>query len=672
MANNKQWIENNTDRVQKLVDKINNSHFTEVSDTTATASDVAVGKEFYNAEGIKTVGTNTLVPPITNYRELFITPEQFNHTTIDPLNSFHCFICKDKTLLAYGNRRGVTYYDEDKKDFITLLSKTYDVGNSTMTCVQYDDDRVFITSGNNGFDGVWLFNSKTKAFKQLTLEGAGSIQYNIGYFRSSDGLFFIQSSFTFDNGPYLFDPETETACLIGGDNHEGYAIQYEDENGNLFAWSTSATYGGEGIVKYNKEDNTFTKVYSEASFFNTPAICKNNTIYLSTAYRSSNYSNYAIVKCDLTNLIFTTIYTGTKYGYIGVQTLANPTYRSPRYFEMPNGDLYLTGPSSDSRIFVIKANTQELIPILEDAGAGFANFYLYKNLLFCTYIQTSMPSKDSAKGIYVINTTTYEVSRAYTQGMFWTEYKEFKGSLYVSKGRSIDPNSNNLLKFNEETLLFEPFTTFPTPSYIIKCELYEGLTDDWFIIQANGTNPYHYKYTLSTNTLSGSLVSTYYKQLIRFKDYFYFMATYTSSSVYPKRYDGETFTQVFDTYTPNYEMYEENGELFARSSSTAMPNDLKLNEETGMFELTKDKYTGTITTLKNGLLISGCNSSEYSVLSNIGYIYNPYTGIYHKLKNPAYETSNTSYTKTYNGNIVMYSYGTNKIKPTGMLIIYKE
>lgn len=662
MANNKQWINNNTERVQKLVDKISNSHFTEVSDTTATASDVAVGKEFYNAEGIKTMGTNTLVPPITNYKEILITPEQFNHTTIDPLNSFNCFVCKDKTLLAYGNRRGVTYYDEDKKDFITLLSKTSDVGSSSMSCIQYDDDRVFLSSGTNGFKGVYLFNTKTKEFKRIIEEYC----YNISYFRSSDGLFFIQSGFTFDYGAYLFDPNTDTVKLIGGNNMDGYEIRYEDENGNLYAWGEY--HGGKGISKYDRETNSFIEIFSDIRYPEYSLQAPNNILYLANGYNKGNYS-YRILRCDLNNLKFDIIETNY-YGYFGYQSLSYGSIKSNRYYIDTNGDIYLSGVSSDKGIFVIKNGTNEMLKIC-DTGYGLASFYKYKNKLFCSYTYDSTQSDTSVHGIYCIDTTTYTATKAYDTSINWGYYQEFNGSLYVSKIYNIDSTNNALLKFNEDTNLFEIFINKPSSGSFCKVELIEGLANDWIIVYDTYSR-YFYKYTISTNTLSSRLVSTSYTQIIKFKNYFYFMSTSTSSSVYPKRYDGETLTQVFDTYTPSYTMYEENGELFARSSNKAMPNDLKLNEDTGMFEITKDKYTGAIPNLKNGLEISGCSSSEYYNLYSVGYLHNPYTHIYQKLSISTYDTSNTSYTKTYNGHIVIYSYGTNKLKPTGMLIIYKE
>ena len=80
MSNNKQWINNNTERVQKLVDKISNSHFTEVSGTTATAEDVASGKIFYDSEGQRTNGTALLMKELEYNTEYVKQMDTFKNT----------------------------------------------------------------------------------------------------------------------------------------------------------------------------------------------------------------------------------------------------------------------------------------------------------------------------------------------------------------------------------------------------------------------------------------------------------------------------------------------------------------------------------------------------------------------------------------------------------------
>ena len=54
---NKQTIIDNNARIDALTKRLNNSTFADVRDTTATAGDVLVGKEFYSKDGQKINGT---------------------------------------------------------------------------------------------------------------------------------------------------------------------------------------------------------------------------------------------------------------------------------------------------------------------------------------------------------------------------------------------------------------------------------------------------------------------------------------------------------------------------------------------------------------------------------------------------------------------------------------
>lgn len=57
---NKQLINDNTARIEAITKRLNSASFTDVADTTATASDVATGKIFYDANGVRTEGVGNI------------------------------------------------------------------------------------------------------------------------------------------------------------------------------------------------------------------------------------------------------------------------------------------------------------------------------------------------------------------------------------------------------------------------------------------------------------------------------------------------------------------------------------------------------------------------------------------------------------------------------------
>lgn len=66
MSENRKWIDENTAKIEAITRRLENSSFADVSDTTAVADDVASGKIFYDAGGVKTTGTMVAQEDVTN------------------------------------------------------------------------------------------------------------------------------------------------------------------------------------------------------------------------------------------------------------------------------------------------------------------------------------------------------------------------------------------------------------------------------------------------------------------------------------------------------------------------------------------------------------------------------------------------------------------------------
>lgn len=188
----------------------------DISDTTATASDVASGKYFYTAAGVKTAGTGGGSPSATQHTIYF----EFEDNT-------------NTTLYAW--------YDETFVDDAITATTPTTYGGKTVTLAQLDGVTWYqYTPGQ--WETVWnantqfLTESSPPYYPYCWISDLSSIPIPVG----------SQWRVTFDNVEYLLTATSGTYGgtignpMFAGGSDDGSGVPFGFFNGGWGAWSGSA------------------------------------------------------------------------------------------------------------------------------------------------------------------------------------------------------------------------------------------------------------------------------------------------------------------------------------------------------------------------------------------------------------------------------------------------
>ena len=194
--------------------------FTDVTDTTATASDVASGKYFYTAAGVKTQGTSTSGG--------YISQDQDGYIVLSPTNGVPTLISKTITQSGTYNPAsdGATGYSS-----VTVNISSMNIDTKTITKSSASSSISF--TGLSGqplqffvwYSGAYEFWSDSNYYI-MVVRYNGSSTYG-GYLRPSNGNYQINTAnygFSYSNGNLTISTSTSVTNANGGGFNSG---QYE-------------------------------------------------------------------------------------------------------------------------------------------------------------------------------------------------------------------------------------------------------------------------------------------------------------------------------------------------------------------------------------------------------------------------------------------------------------
>lgn len=182
----------------------------DISDTTATASDVAVGKYFYTSGGIKTAGSNSGggTPSATAHTIYFEFSDNTN-TTITAYydDSFISSAITSTTPSTYGQKTvtlaqldGVTWYEP------TVIP----IGVELIDFSKVKDDYVISQDGSESAEQWYACSDYTPIASGMTFEYRGCRWFYAAYYDSTKTFI---SSFYIDNNKTSISPDNSNVGI---------------------------------------------------------------------------------------------------------------------------------------------------------------------------------------------------------------------------------------------------------------------------------------------------------------------------------------------------------------------------------------------------------------------------------------------------------------------------
>ena len=246
------------------------ARFTDVTDTTATASDVASGTYFYTANGTRTQGTAS--GGGSTIESLTVTPttsqQTFNSSSVDGYKPVVVNAMPSGSVTAPSTISGSSASVSTGTNTLTL-SKTVSVTPNVTTAG-------YISSGTAG-------NASVSLTASVTTKAAATIYPST-------------SSQTIASGTYLTGTQTISAVsqtnLAAENIKSGTTISISNGNGNI--WSVLGTYsGGGGTDRLVLLQTTSLGALSTTS---TSATSTNKTVSLAS---STNWDDYDLLIVDI-------------------------------------------------------------------------------------------------------------------------------------------------------------------------------------------------------------------------------------------------------------------------------------------------------------------------------------------------------------------------------------
>lgn len=358
MADNKTRIAENTARIEALAKRLEEASYTDVSDTTATSSDVATGKVFYDADGNRTEGSGDIAK---DYKYIF----------------------SDELML-----------------FPSMPS----------SFISSDGYVLYYISGTTEMRGAYLISVQDKGLRRLIFPAENETTGRYSFYEDKNGRIFILSSHT--RKIYLLNKETESVDVVYQDliNSQWNYSQgsFFDLDGvgicGCFIGNSTSTHPNTDekvaiFLVFNEETNTFDRkdTGSDAYYINNvgkPLFIGDNVLFLA----DSSFLRY-----DKQN---------------GVVTRLVNSIKSGRIYEKPDKLLLLSsgfGSGYGDYSYYIDKQTFEVSKVVDAARWGIS--IEYNGIVYMFNYGGFLYMYDDNLGDFVkINETTLAPA-GYTSGL---------------------------------------------------------------------------------------------------------------------------------------------------------------------------------------------------------------------------------------------------------------
>lgn len=233
----------------------------DVTDTTATANDVATGKMFYNANGEYIEGSGKLEQTLQGIDDISV-PEDISSIG-NSYNYMGSLVTVKNDIFTFSrdssNKRCVYYLDKANKQWVVIKDRLdYYSGDESRGIFVYPDGDVYIISFSSSND-IRFFDSTTKITEDLSVTDNSypntSFQ-DFLYDEKTDRLFVLSGK------PYIFNRKDRSfvKLSVNGTSLSVNEADYYLSNSVITDYGIFAS-GRRYILKFNEETLSFDTLY---------------------------------------------------------------------------------------------------------------------------------------------------------------------------------------------------------------------------------------------------------------------------------------------------------------------------------------------------------------------------------------------------------------------------